>query len=409
MNKIVDLERLGVFKGKLDEIIISGSVSGSVYDVVIRTQEQFDTLLASEDWLGASSVCFVGDGGDLEFTSNSTILIPMTVKQLVGINDCIIHVSGDLTNAIMYESLPEGCGYSMSDITVKFTTSSANLYYCLQYMNGVRNCNIKMTASSGDGGAVGIYSSTNCTVNEITVSSGSGSAYGIAFCTNCTVNEITVSSSSSSSSSYGIYSCTNCTVNEITVSSGSGSAYGIAFCTNCTVNEITVSSSSSSSSSYGIYSCTNCTVNEITVSSTYSVFGVIYSTNCTVNETNASSISHVAGIYSCTNCTFNKINVSSSSADGSTIGVRFSTNCMVKELNMSSSKSSRGIYSSSVCMGCTITITDAHTGSEIAAIYNSSFVSNVKVINNSAIEIASIFGGTNTHIDTETVALVEGV
>ena len=67
-------------KAKLDTIEENAQ---ALYDKVIRTQTEFEALIASSNWLGVVSVAFVGDGGTLKFTrSDGTgILIPQTVNR----------------------------------------------------------------------------------------------------------------------------------------------------------------------------------------------------------------------------------------------------------------------------------------------------------------------------------------
>src|SRR5690606_2988572 len=68
-----------------------------LFDIIISNQSEFDELVASSNWLGATSVAFVGDGGDLKFTlntlNNSGIKIPQTVKEIIGFNNAIIEVT----------------------------------------------------------------------------------------------------------------------------------------------------------------------------------------------------------------------------------------------------------------------------------------------------------------------------
>ncbi len=208
MNKIVDLERLGVFKGKLDEIIISGSV----YDVVIRTQEQFDELIASEDWLGASSVCFVGDGGDLIFASPTDFIIPNSVYTIKGI------CAATIGNTLKYSARVTE-QYSIDGITIKGS-------------DGFRNC----------------YNLTNCN----SILNNSSTAYGFTYCTNisqCKAHVIGGTGSRSCVDSDTISNCNFYTeVNE-------GVCYGVIRCSNVANCQVAVYIPNATG--VGLYDCTN--------------------------------------------------------------------------------------------------------------------------------------------------------
>ena len=71
----------------------------TIYDKAIRTQDEFDTMIANPTWLDAQSVALVG-----EFTANAGIVIPPAVKQIHGFNGAKITI----TDATNYE------GYGLS-------------------------------------------------------------------------------------------------------------------------------------------------------------------------------------------------------------------------------------------------------------------------------------------------------
>lgn len=98
-------------------------INGVLY---IRTQEDFDELIESPDWLGAKSVCFVGNGGLTSFRKiGGRIIIPSTVHEIRGEDTATISVE-DHENA---EYRSGAFGYaevnyanSIKDITLKVTS-----------------------------------------------------------------------------------------------------------------------------------------------------------------------------------------------------------------------------------------------------------------------------------------------
>lgn len=105
--------------------------SGALFDKVIKTQEEFEELIASPTWLDAVSVAFVGDGGSLKFifldtgqTFNAGIKIPRTVLQIEGFNNAKIEVPNFSYNentrlaAMWYEYRESDIEYSIKNISL---------------------------------------------------------------------------------------------------------------------------------------------------------------------------------------------------------------------------------------------------------------------------------------------------
>lgn len=257
----------------------------SIYDVVIRTQAEFEALIASPDWLGAVSVCFVGDGGMLKFTRSDGqgIKIPQTVKQIQGMNEAIIEVtnfSGNSTinkAALWYEKLPGADDYWIRDLVVNCIGTSAGFGYsycnCTQLINctgtssaGSESCGFcdctKLTNCTGSGasngdvacGFDGCTHLTNC-IGSATSTSSDGSAYGFCNCTqltNCTGR----STGATYCDGFGYCTClANCIGTASTDGYGSDTdACGFRSCTQLT-NCAGTGTSSSSSRGYGFHSC----------------------------------------------------------------------------------------------------------------------------------------------------------
>ena len=160
----------------------SGGSDTSVYDRVIRTQEEFEALIASEDWLGAKSVAFIGDGGTLEFNADTSVTIPVNVKNIQGFNDAVIYMYDDTSiNKFGYDTLPTDDSYSITDL--------------------------KVISGTGLREAYGFYNCTNL-INCIGLGNSPGATgYGFYNCTN--LINCKGRSDSPPATGYGFYNCTN--------------------------------------------------------------------------------------------------------------------------------------------------------------------------------------------------------
>lgn len=179
----------------------------AAYDVVIRTQAEFEALIASPTWLGAVSVCFVGDGGTLKFTRGDVngIRIPQTVKQVHGMNNAVVEITGDYSTqfAFGYATLPTTDEYEVKNLTVKcFWTPVA---FC--------NCR-NLQSCVGTGVATNGYGFSNCEniygcsgVAESTMDSGCSGFYQCKRLVNC-VGSGTGTTPGYASFDYGFYGCT---------------------------------------------------------------------------------------------------------------------------------------------------------------------------------------------------------
>lgn len=253
-----------------------------VYDKVIRTQSEFETLIASPTWLGAVSVCFIGDGGTLKFTKSDGqgIKIPQTVKQIKGINSATIEVTNFVSNSsnmggLWYATLPTTTDYSIDNIVVNCTGSiNENTY-------GFVNCT-QLTNCTGVGTGDYSYGFYNCT--QLTNCTGVGttnSGRGFHSCTqltNCT------GVGSGYNYSYGFDDCTQLT-NCIGTGSGSGYGYGGHGFRNCTqlTNCTGTGTGTGSSEGYGFYDCKY--LNGCKPSDTPSTSGLLGGTNTQVDTT----------------------------------------------------------------------------------------------------------------------------
>ena len=134
----------------------------AIYDKVIKTQAEFEALIASDTWLGAVSVALVGQF-TLSTANNSGIKIPDTVKQIHGFNGAKITVTNFLwTNT----SVKAGLWYSTAPTTEDFSIRDLEVYCGGEgYVRAFGNC----------------INLINCIGNSVAVSYGSLHAYAYAF------------------------------------------------------------------------------------------------------------------------------------------------------------------------------------------------------------------------------------
>jgi molybdopterin/thiamine biosynthesis adenylyltransferase len=250
------------------------------YDIVIRTQAEFETLIASPTWLGAQSVALVGQFTYSE-ANNSGIKIPSTVKQIHGFNSAKITVTNFVYNSstakggLWYDTLPTTLDYSIRDLVVDCTGTGNG--YVFSNCTNLTNC----TGTGTGTGAAG-YGFRNCT--NLTNCTGTGTGkYGCGFaaCTNLT--NCTGTGTGTGSDSYGFRQCTN-----LTNCTGTGTgkyAYGFRDCTNLTNCTGTGTGTGEGANGYGFRDCanlTNCTGTGAGAGtdSGYGFYDITYASNC---------------------------------------------------------------------------------------------------------------------------------
>lgn len=262
-----------------------------LYDQIIRTQEAFDALISSPDWLGAKSVAFVGDGGNLKFTKSGLgIVIPLTVFKLHGFNNATIeHLSmqtdaPNFPGAIGYEqsTMPKDNRYSINNISLICNLVAVRSSGGFMYCPNLTNCTVVMTSSVGN--VNGFHSCINLT-NCVSTCTRSGQGYGRGYYS-CT-NLINCIATGQSSSGVGFDICTtlnNCTATGI----GTFEAYGFTACTNLTncVGTGTMNGVASNSVGRAFRDCTrliNCVGKSTAINAAYALgfLNCIQMTNCT--------------------------------------------------------------------------------------------------------------------------------
>jgi hypothetical protein len=195
-------------KGYVDSII-------TAYDKVIRTQDEFNALIGSSDWLGATSVALVGQF-TLSTANNSGIKVPNTVKQIHGFNSAKITItnfaydSGTAKGGLWYDTRPTTLDYSIRDLEVDCTGTTNS-----------RGC-----------GFINCTNLTNCT--GIGTGTGVTGGYGFSYCTNLTNCTGTGTRTGTGTYGYGFTYCTN-----LTNCTGTGTGpygcgfYDIDYASNC--------------------------------------------------------------------------------------------------------------------------------------------------------------------------------
>ena len=138
-------------------IEIPSGGGGSIYDVVIRTQAEFDALIASPTWLGAKSVCFIGDGGTLIFNFPQNLFIPETVSNIKGINDTFI------TSLQQFSYLTKPTE-DMTRTIENMTFVSSNILQSLGFRNfaNISNCKSIVNANGGEWGISKVVGFSDC-------------------------------------------------------------------------------------------------------------------------------------------------------------------------------------------------------------------------------------------------------
>ena len=212
----------------------------SIYDQVIRTQAEFDVLIASPTWLDAKSVCFIGDGGTLKFTRATTgYKIPQTVKNIKGLHSAILEVTDFAFNhatskaVLFYALMPTTDDYSIDSIECIVTSTVTGQSHGFSYCTQLTNC----TGTGNEYGFSHCTQLTNCTgtdnvdgngfgyCTQLTNCTGAGAILAFGSCkqlTNCI----------GTGNGKGFSSCT-----QLTNCTGTGATYGFSYCTqvtNCT-------------------------------------------------------------------------------------------------------------------------------------------------------------------------------
>lgn len=233
-------------KAYVDYVAAGGNVQ-QVYDLIIRTQDEFEAMVASPTWFDAVSVALVGNGGGLLFTKQTGMKIPSTVKQIHGFNRATISVTGFLQDADNPGAIWVASKCDIQDIEITCSALSANDIRVI-YVNGNSTVNL-----------------TNCTIG--------GSCYGAnysIYATNSTINvtNCTMSGSSSSGGYNVIYTGANGVINlsDCIIGGGSGGIYRGFYADAGTINAIHCMINGNGSPYYGIYAtggtvnATNCTI-----------------------------------------------------------------------------------------------------------------------------------------------------
>ena len=277
------------------------SINGLVmYDLIIRTQEEFEAFYATLDdgTCTASSVLFVGDGGTLEFTRSDGLglHLPVTLKRLDGINSATITITNFSYNystnkgAIWYTTKPDQYDYCINNLKCNYTFGATSyipgFYNCYQ----LTNCTVSGTCTMGYGG----YGFQNCKrlmncTSSMTGGNSNGSGfYGCNHLTNCSGDY----SGTSATAFNQCYYLTNC------IGTGTGSnsnGRGFYFCyylTNCI-------GTGTGTQGRGFDTCkqlTNCSGKGITNNAGtsnyygYSFYGCSYLSSCTSSGTSTTAI-----------------------------------------------------------------------------------------------------------------------
>ena len=152
------------------DISIAG---GGGHSLVVRTQTEFDAMIASPTWLDAVSVLLVGS---FTYTSGdgAGIMVPDTVMMIDGIDNAEICAQNDMDFLLGYAQAPTGPGRRVTGLTLRALGDAsgfrfmAGLYGCsaFNFATGFLSCTSLMDCratptGSGFTGCVGLV---NCSV-----------------------------------------------------------------------------------------------------------------------------------------------------------------------------------------------------------------------------------------------------
>lgn len=169
------------------------------YDLKIRTQGEFEAFCQSieDGTCTATSVLFVGDGGNLKFSKigGYGLWLPTTLKRIDGINNAIIYATNNSVDnyhsayVLSYKDKPTTDGYSISNLTIisEKGESSRPLNALGSFVNMI-NCHVEVDLANFSMGIVNCDNLVNCSL----IGNSSGGAYqGYYNCSNlvnCSVN-----------------------------------------------------------------------------------------------------------------------------------------------------------------------------------------------------------------------------
>ncbi len=139
-------------------------INGSVYDLIIRTQEEFDAMIASSDWLGATNVAIVGSGsGKVDYSFTSRIEIPKSVVYIYGISKPWIDINDASTGSSAFcnaNVTTDSAGWSTTICGIKLTTSTG--VGAIGYVKGVEYCTAISTKAQDGAGVRYASNVKNC-------------------------------------------------------------------------------------------------------------------------------------------------------------------------------------------------------------------------------------------------------
>ncbi len=251
-------------KGEKGDTGATGATGGNnLYSLTISTQEQFEELLASDTWLGATSIAFVGDGGLTSFVreDGAAVVVPTNVKVVDFFNEAHIHVKNFLfavsgTGCFCYATLPpENEGYSMSNVRVTGESGASNSITTLRNVRNVNGATIKTISTSTSGGSYGAQNIINCTNLDITVTSTAAISYIGLGLYNCSNIKATITATVTA---YGLASSQACS-NITATLTGATQVRAFNSCSECSNARITIGTTITSYGLYGSSSCSSMT------------------------------------------------------------------------------------------------------------------------------------------------------
>lgn len=149
------------------------------YDRIVRTQTEFESLIASPDWLGAESVAFKGTF----VKSGDGIKVSAGVRTIVGLDGAVIkiqnHTNANYQGGFGYGALP-GKGASVRGLTVEIE-SAAHKVNAFYRCRNLENCRAVLRQTGGGSAGYGECAD----IHACTAETAEGTGFNTAGFQNC--------------------------------------------------------------------------------------------------------------------------------------------------------------------------------------------------------------------------------
>ena len=150
--------------------VITSKYSLNNYDLVIRTQTEFNKAVRYGGWNNAKSVAFVGDGGATKFTlTNWNFNIPSGIKLIRGYNNAIVSITQTPEYVFIYANTSSGdIENRIEGMTFECNLGETGYYTLASRLCNAENCTIIVNGNADNGNKCTVLSKckniSNCKV-----------------------------------------------------------------------------------------------------------------------------------------------------------------------------------------------------------------------------------------------------